>query len=79
MFGKTRSPLSEEQVRDALKQVKFPGFSRDIVSFGLVKSIAIAANNDVTIALHVMTRDPAVPEQIEREAKAALEQMDGCT
>ena len=29
--------VSEEQVRNALKSVKYPGFSRDIVSFGLVK------------------------------------------
>jgi hypothetical protein len=34
-------PVSEEQVKDALKGVKYPGFSRDIVSFGLVKGIQI--------------------------------------
>src|SRR6266568_5052373 len=33
--------ISEEQVKDALKAVKYPGFTRDIVSFGLVKSIQI--------------------------------------
>ena len=32
-------PVSEEQVKEALKGVKYPGFSRDIVSFGLVKVI----------------------------------------
>ena len=77
MFGKTKSPLSEAQVRESLKQVKFPGFSRDIVSFGIVKSIAIADNNDVTVALHVMTRDPVVPEKIQQEARGALETIPG--
>ena len=33
--------VSEEQVRNALKAVKYPGFSRDIVSFGLVKAVNI--------------------------------------
>jgi len=33
--------VSEEQIRDALKSVKYPGFTRDIVSFGLVKSVNI--------------------------------------
>ena len=33
--------LSEDLVRDTLKTVKYPGFSRDIVSFGLVKNVAV--------------------------------------
>ncbi len=31
--------FSQEQIKNALKSVKYPGFSRDIVSFGLVKEI----------------------------------------
>ena len=42
MFGKVRQLPTEEQIRAALQQVKFPGFSRDIVSFGLVESITVA-------------------------------------
>ena len=34
-------PLSETEVRAALRDVKYPGFNRDIVSFGLVKSVNI--------------------------------------
>ncbi|HXG48171.1 MAG TPA: chromosome partitioning protein, partial [Methylomirabilota bacterium] len=32
--------LNQEIVLSALKAVKYPGYSRDIVSFGLVKNIA---------------------------------------
>ena len=32
--------LNEAAVVEALKTVKYPGYSRDIVSFGLVKHIA---------------------------------------
>jgi ATP-binding protein involved in chromosome partitioning len=77
MFGKVQHSLTEEQVREVLKQVKFPGFSRDILSFGIVKSIGVTETNDVALALHVMTRDPAVPQQIQRDVEAALKQCEG--
>jgi ATP-binding protein involved in chromosome partitioning len=77
MSGRVKHPLSDEQVREVLRQIKFPGFSRDIVSFGIVKSIGITDQNDVTIALHVMTRDPEVPRQIQRDVEAALTRQDG--
>jgi len=77
MAGRVDHPLNEEQVREVLKHVRFPGFSRDILSFGIVKSIIVSDNNDVTIALHVITRDPAVPQQIQRDVEAALKQCDG--
>jgi ATP-binding protein involved in chromosome partitioning len=67
MFGKTHQPPKEEQIREALKQVKFPGFNRDIVSFGIVKSVAANA-----VAVHVITRDPNIPAQIERDVREAL-------
>ena len=60
-------PATEEQIREALKQVKFPGFNRDIVSFGIVKSIA-----PTSVSLHVVTRDSQIPAQIEREVREAL-------
>jgi ATP-binding protein involved in chromosome partitioning len=75
MFGKTQSPVTEEKLRAALQTVKFPGFSRDIVSFGLVKSITIAGPNEATIALHVVTRDADIPAQIERDATRALKEF----
>ncbi|HVM62215.1 MAG TPA: Mrp/NBP35 family ATP-binding protein [Verrucomicrobiae bacterium] len=72
MAGRVEHPLNEEQVREILKGVKFPGFSRDIVSFGIVRGVTVADNNDVSVALHVMTRDLDVPRQIQREVEAAL-------
>jgi ATP-binding protein involved in chromosome partitioning len=77
MAGRVEPPLTEERVREVLTAVKFPGFSRDIVSFGIVKSITIAAHNDVYIGLQVTTRDPAIPNQIQREVEAALRRCVG--
>ncbi|MEI8314235.1 MAG: Mrp/NBP35 family ATP-binding protein [Verrucomicrobiota bacterium] len=71
------APLTEDRIREVLQTIKFPGFSRDIVSFGIVKSIAITGDNDVTVAINVASREAAVPAQIEREATAALRQCAG--
>ncbi len=76
MFGRAKSSLTEETVRAALRQVKFPGFSRDIISFGIVKSVTVTGS-DVTVALHVMTRDENVPRQIEGEVRAVVERVEG--
>jgi ATP-binding protein involved in chromosome partitioning len=77
MAGRVEHPLSEDHVRELLKSVKFPGFSRDIVSFGLVRSVSVADNNDVTVELHVMTRDESIPSQIQRDVETALRRQAG--
>lgn len=69
--------LTEDRVREVLQTVKFPGYSRDIVSFGIVSAIAITGDNDVTVTLHVASRDAGVPAQIERDATAALRHCAG--
>src|ERR1700757_111085 len=70
------SHLSEELVLERLKAVKFPGYSRDIVSFGLVKEIKIAGS-DLIVRLSVATNNPAVPEQIKRDSERVLEAIPG--
>jgi ATP-binding protein involved in chromosome partitioning len=64
--------ISEEQVRSALKQVRFPGLSRDIVSFGIVKAVAVTAANDLGVVLEVSSRDSQAPAQIKQEAETVL-------
>ncbi|MDQ6861159.1 MAG: Mrp/NBP35 family ATP-binding protein, partial [Verrucomicrobiota bacterium] len=67
---------TEESVREALKSVKYPGFSRDIVSFGLVKSVQVAGDN-VTVQLTLQTNDAAVPRAIKAEAESVLQNLAG--
>src|ERR1700704_2159935 len=69
-------PVSEEQVREALRGVKYPGFSRDIVSFGLVKGIQIN-NGAVIVQLALATNEPAIPQTIKTEAEEILRAMAG--
>ena len=70
--------ISEEQVRNALKSVKYPGFSRDIVSFGVVKSIEID-NGEVKVQLALATNDPNVPATIKKDAESALRSSPSVT
>src|SRR6266850_6375004 len=68
--------ISEQQVTTALKSVKYPGFTRDIVSFGLVKSIKID-NGEVKVQLALATNDPSVPATIKNEAEEILRSIAG--
>ncbi len=68
--------ISEEQVKTSLKSVKYPGFTRDIVSFGLVKSIHID-NGDVKVQLALATNDPNIPAAIKNNAESALRAIEG--
>jgi ATP-binding protein involved in chromosome partitioning len=66
--------IGEEQVRNALKSVKYPGFSRDIVSFGLVKEIALR-ENETRVQLVLTTNEPAIPRAIKADAEEALRRL----
>jgi len=68
--------LHEEDVRGALRAVKYPGYSRDIVSFGLIREIGISGG-DVAIRIVMATGDPKVAEQIRDEAERAVRAVPG--
>ena len=68
--------VSEQQVREALKSVKYPGFSRDIVSFGLVKAVQID-DGEVNVQLALATSDPNVPATIKHDAEEILRNLSG--
>ncbi|HVF72250.1 MAG TPA: Mrp/NBP35 family ATP-binding protein [Chthoniobacterales bacterium] len=71
-------PVTEDQIRDALRQVRYPGFSRDIVSFGLIKEIRIQ-DASVTVQMALATNEPAIPQAIKTESEAVLRQLSGIT
>src|SRR6266516_2500820 len=68
--------ISEELVRNALKAVKYPGFTRDIVSFGLVKSVNID-NGEIKVQLALATNDPNIPATIKNDAEKILHRIAG--
>ena len=68
--------MTEDFVKNALKAVKYPGFSRDIVSFGIVKEIQIKGNR-IDVGIQLSSPKPEVAEQIKRDATTALKQIPG--
>jgi len=68
--------LNEELVREALRAVKYPGFSRDIVSFGLIRDIRISGG-DVQIQIALSTNEPKIPVQIRDESLKAVQAVPG--
>lgn len=68
--------LTGENVRDALRAVKYPGFSRDIVSFGLVKSAEIRGG-EIFVKLALAVEDPKIANQIHRDCMQALSALPG--
>jgi len=63
--------LTGERVRAALSTVRYPGLSRDLVSFGMVEHVSVC-DGRVKVRLTVATRDPAVPAQLRASITDAL-------
>ena len=66
--------MTPDSILELLKQVPYPGFSRDIVSFGLVKDVSID-EGIVTVTISVQTNDASVPEQIFKNCHAVLDPL----
>lgn len=68
--------LTESHILDVLKTVKYPGFTRDIVSFGLVKGIQIDGGK-VGIRIAITTSDASVPEVLRQNVTAIVKAIPG--
>jgi ATP-binding protein involved in chromosome partitioning len=69
-------PLSVEEVREALRKVRFPGLGRDIVSFGFVKNIEVSGG-EVRVEIAITTANPDAAPAVERQARLVLEALPG--
>ena len=70
--------INEDQIKEALKAVKYPGYSRDIISFGLVKDIA-AGKGAVTVVMQLTGGTPEIARQIKTESEQAIGALPGVT
>lgn len=69
--------LTPELIRAALTTVKYPGFSRDIVSFGLVKHIEVNPEGAVTVKLLVESKNADVPRYIYENVMGVIKELPG--
>jgi len=63
--------MTNEIVNSALSKVMYPGFTKDIVTFGFVNSIKINAN-DVSFNVEITSSAPEVAQQIIDDATKEL-------
>jgi ATP-binding protein involved in chromosome partitioning len=70
-----QGPL-DEKIWEALKGVRFPGMSRDIVSFGFVKQMAVEGDT-VRVRLAITTQNRAAAEEVQRDVERAVAALPG--
>ena len=68
--------MNKDAVMDALSSVKYPGFSRDVVSFGLVSEVE-CEDGKVSVVMEVTTGDLTVPGRLKAEAEKVLNALAG--
>ena len=65
-----------EEILEELKNIKYPGYSRDIVSFGMVRDIEIATAG-ITVTLTPGAANPEAVQQIVAEVHRRVSEMTG--
>lgn len=71
-----RQKLSEAQLYEALKQVPYPGDTRDLVSVGSVKSLNLEGNS-VSVVLELSAQQSQAMPAVRQAAEAALRALPG--
>ena len=63
--------MNKDNILDLLKKITYPGFSRDIISFGMIKDIIID-NETVSLHLNVKSSNEEKKNQLINEIKTLL-------
>ena len=70
----TAETLTTSTVTTALRGVAYPGLSRDLVSFGMVRRVSVC-DGRVKVTLGLQTRDPSIPDRLAIAIREALEPL----
>jgi ATP-binding protein involved in chromosome partitioning len=68
--------LTQDDIKNALKAVKYPGYSRDIVSFGLIKEISVSPDG-INVVMQLSTANPDAARQIKEDGERVLKSLPG--
>jgi ATP-binding protein involved in chromosome partitioning len=68
--------LTQQAILNALKAVKYPGYNRDVVSFGLVKNVAVNGGA-ASVTLQLTGGTAQVAQQIKSEIEKVLRGVEG--
>lgn len=64
--------MSDDLILASLAKVKYPGFSRDIVSFGLIQQATLDESGKAFVKLELGSSDPTVPQTLKKEIEKTL-------
>ena len=64
--------MDKNQILEQLKQINYPGFNRDVVSFGMVKEVVID-KNIVTIILAISSSNEEKKNQLVKEISSKVQ------
>jgi ATP-binding protein involved in chromosome partitioning len=67
---------TQDDIQNALKAVKYPGYSRDVVSFGLIKEIS-TPQGGVHVVMELATANPEAARQIQADSERVLRKLPG--
>ncbi|MGA2787975.1 MAG: P-loop NTPase [Verrucomicrobiota bacterium] len=67
---------TQDDIKNALKAVKYPGYSRDIVSFGLIKEISFSQGG-INVVMQLTTSNPEAARQIKEDSEHVLKELPG--
>ena len=68
--------LTIDQIKEALKAVKYPGYSRDIVSFGLIKDVA-ANEGAVSVTMQLTSANAEAAAKIKADSEQVIRGLPG--
>ena len=66
--------MTQENVLEALKNVTYPGFTKDIVTFGFVKDVVVDGSN-VSLTIDITSSADEVKAQLKDEATKELQKL----
>jgi ATP-binding protein involved in chromosome partitioning len=67
--------IQEKSVLEQLATITYPGYSRDIVAFGVVRSV-VCQGNDITVQLDLGSGDPSIGPPLRETIKESLGKLD---
>ncbi|MCH7939378.1 MAG: P-loop NTPase, partial [Candidatus Marinimicrobia bacterium] len=66
--------MTRDEIMDILKTVNYPGFSRDIVSFGMVSEVAVTGDK-IQVTLEAATTNEDQKAKLSQAVKTALNEQ----
>ena len=70
--------FDEKSIWDELKGIPYPGFSRDIVDFGIVRDVQVS-DEHVEISLEIISKDKTISDKIVAAIRTQLQSKLGIT